>query len=120
MVKTRRLLWGVVILLVMIAIAAVVRRFVVLFWPPQVNAGDPRAALDVGFARHRVLTLIHVACGFIFVVLGPLQFVGRIRSRRLRFHRWSGRLFIAAGLVIGVSALLMSFQTSIGGANETA
>ena len=53
------------------------------------------------------------------MVLGPLQFVRRIRSRHLRFHRWSGRVFVSLGLVIGVSALAMSFKTSIGGVNET-
>ncbi len=54
------------------------------------------------------------------MVLGPLQFVRRIRSRHLQFHRWSGRVFVSVGLVVGLSALAMSYTTSIGGANETA
>ena len=30
------------------------------------------------------------------MVLGPLQFVRRIRAKHLAFHRWSGRVFFAA------------------------
>ena len=55
------------------------------------------------------------------MILGPLQFSSRIRARHLRWHRWSGRVFVACGLVIGISALLMSFgMPAIGGVNQAA
>ena len=116
-----RLLWSLVILLTLIGMAAATRRAIALFSPvTETTSRNPRAALDAGFARQRALTLVHILPGFLFMVLGPLQFVRRIRSRHLRFHRWSGRVFVSLGLVIGVSALAMSYTTSIGGANETA
>ena len=74
--------------------------------------------LDSGFARHPVLTFVHIMPGLLFIILGPLQFMKRIRTRRLRLHRWSGRVFVAAGMVIGVSALVMSPRMAIGGVNE--
>ena len=116
-----RLLWSLVILLTLIGVAAATRRAIVLISPAAETASrNPTAAFGSGFARHRALTLVHILPGFLFMVLGPLQFVRRIRSRHLRFHRWSGRVFVSLGLVIGVSALAMSYTTSIGGANETA
>jgi uncharacterized membrane protein len=118
--KIVRLLWGLVIFLALIGVAAATRRVIVLFFPaPEGASRNPAAALDGGFARHRALTLVHIFPGFLFMLLGPLQFVRRIRSQHLRFHRWSGRVFVSLGIVIGVSALAMSYKTSIGGANET-
>ena len=36
--------------------------------------------------------------------LGPLQFSSRLRSRRLALHRWIGRLYLGAGVLIGGGA----------------
>jgi len=56
----------------------------------------------------------------VFVVFGPLQFVAGLRRRRPALHRWTGRVVLASGLVIGVTALIMSPRMAIGGAVETA
>lgn len=115
-----RVVWGVVIILAIIGITAAIRRIFVLndvipaFGPPQAPG------FDAGFARHPLLTLVHIVPGSLFMILGPLQFVRRIRSRYLTVHRWSGRVFVASGIIIGITALMMSFQMAIGGANETA
>jgi uncharacterized membrane protein len=59
--------------------------------------------------------------GMLFMILGPLQFSSRIRARHLRWHRLSGRVFVVSGLVIGISALVMSFgMPAIGGVNQAA
>jgi uncharacterized membrane protein len=104
-----------------IGVAAATRRALVLFWP-AVFAGKypPAAALDVGFARHMPLTLVHIIPGALFLVLALLQFVPSIRARHLEVHRWLGRVLVVTGLVIGFSALVMSFTMNIGGPNETA
>lgn len=115
-----RALWSAVIVLATIGIAAVVSRMLNLAHVVE-PAVDPGAdVLEAGFARHPVLTMIHIVPGLLFMVLGPLQFVRRIRSRHLRLHRWFGRVFVASGVVIGITALAMSFLMAIGGANETA
>jgi uncharacterized membrane protein len=115
-----RALWGVVIVLVIIGIAAVVRRALYLTALVEPFINPEFGAFDAGFAQYSVLTWLHIIPGFLFMVLGPLQFVRQIRSRNIQLHRWSGRVFVAAGVVIGVTALIMSFLMSIGGANETA
>jgi uncharacterized membrane protein len=79
------------------------------------------AALDDLFAHYPILTLVHIVPGLLFMVLGPLQFVPTIRARHLRWHRFSGRMFVISGVVIGLSALAMSFaMPAIGGFNQAA
>ena len=116
-----RLIWSLTLLLVMIGLLAAARRVYVLLDPPQ---GPPRfpaaAAMDAGFAQHKSLTLAHIVPASLFMVLMPLQFVRRIRDRHIRWHRWSGRLLIVLGTLVGASALVLSYTTAIGGANETA
>ena len=116
-----RVVWTVVAFLVLIGIAAVTRRSLVLLWPTTF-AGNfaPAAALDTGFARHVGLTFIHILPGGLFLSLGLLQFVPGIRQNHLQVHRWMGRVLVVCGLMVGISALIMSYTMNIGGPNETA
>jgi len=127
----QRALGSAVIFLALIGVAIGVRRTAQLvpivahgYRPPAVSS-NPRlaqlAALDDLFARHPILTLVHIVPGMLFMILGPLQFSSRIRARHLRWHRLSGRVFVVCGLVIGISALVMSFgMPAIGGVNQAA
>jgi Predicted membrane protein (DUF2306) len=114
-------IWSLTLTLVTIGLLAAARRAFVLLVPPQ---GPPRfaaaAAMDAGFAQHKALTLAHILPASLFMALMPLQFVRRIRERHIGWHRWSGRLLVALGFVVGISALALSYTSSIGGANETA
>jgi uncharacterized membrane protein len=117
----RQALWLIMSLLVLIGVAVVMRRTLQLIAPVPAPANLPELAeLDRGFARHRLLTLVHILPGGLFLVLGSLQFVRRLRSRRPRLHRWMGRVAVVLGLITGITALVMSPQMAIGGANETA
>jgi uncharacterized membrane protein len=119
--STSRLVWTGVVFLALIGVAAVTRRTLVLLWPNTfASNASPAAALDAGFARHLVLTLIHILLGALFLVLAPLQFVPGIRRNHLQIHRWMGRVLVVCGLIIGASALIMSYRMNIGGPNETA
>jgi len=123
----RRKLWIAIIFLCLIGTGVIVRRAVAL-WPvllyghhPTVAApANPVAArfagLDDIFAQHPVLTLLHILPGLLFVTLGPLQFNAGLRRRHPMWHRVSGRVYLCAAIVIGVSALVMSFlMPAIGG-----
>lgn len=120
--RATRIVWTGVLVLVLIGVAAVTRRTVVLLFPGALGSGSSSAAaaLDTGFARHRALTFLHILPGALFLVLAAVQFMPNIRNRHLRLHRWMGRCLVALGLVIGVSALVMSYKMNIGGPNETA
>ncbi|HTC66139.1 MAG TPA: DUF2306 domain-containing protein [Candidatus Acidoferrum sp.] len=127
--RFRRVLWGGVIFLALIGTAVAVRRMVNLVpillhgYRPPAPASNPVAeqfsALDDLFAHYPVLTLVHIVPGLLFMLLGPLQFSSTIRVHHLRWHRWSGRVFVACGFVIGISALIMSLgMPAIGGVNQ--
>jgi uncharacterized membrane protein len=119
--STPRIIWWGVIFLAFIGVAAVTRRTLVLFWPAEFSGkSSPGTGLDAGFARHMALTLIHILPGALFLVLTPLQFVPGIRQKHLQVHRWMGRVLVGCGLIIGATALVMSYKMNIGGPNETA
>jgi len=109
----RRALWLAVSLFSVIMIAVATRRILLL---GSAGVDD----LDAGFARHLYLTLAHIIPGLAFILLGPLQFMKALRTRHPALHRWTGRVFLAAALVVGVTALIMGPQIAIGGALETA
>jgi hypothetical protein len=112
-----RAIWVIVVLLAIIAIVAVGGRLA----DPYGGVGPPPAdGTEAGYVQYPGLTRLHIIPGALFMILGPLQFVRRIRSRHLQFHRWSGRIFVASSVVIGITALIMGVVMPIGGANETA
>src|SRR6266481_4320360 len=80
---TLRILWIATLLLVLIGVAAVIRRTLLLLAPAPATPGiSQTASPDAGFARHPVLTMVHIIPGLLFMLLGPLKFVQRLRSRR--------------------------------------
>ena len=116
-----RAIWLLTLFLVAIGVAIVIRRASHILAPPAAPPGFPEAAaLDEGFARHPLLTMLHIIPGLLFVVLGPLQFIPGLRSRKPRLHRWTGRAVLASGAIVGTTALVMSPQMAIGGVSETA
>ena len=130
-IHLRRALWSAIIFLAFIGVAVALRRMVHLlpvvvkgYHPPAATSNPVAArfaALDDLFARYPILTLVHIAPGLLFMMLGPLQFSSTIRARHLRWHRWSGRIFVICGAIIGISALVMSFgMPAIGGFNQAA
>jgi uncharacterized membrane protein len=128
-VRTRRWLWRAVVLLVLIGVFAVVRRTAHLapivingYHSPAITS-NPRIAqfqlLDDIFARFPVLTLVHILPALLFLPLGLVQFSQTFRNRHLQWHRWNGRVLLVCGMVVGVSALIMSFgMPAIGGVNQ--
>ncbi len=53
---------------------------------------------------------LHVLGGLLFGVLGPFQFAGVLKRRFGRLHRLTGRVFVATGLLLALSALRLLWQ----------
>jgi len=70
---------------------------------------------DRWFVMHPALTFVHVVPGGIFLALAPLQFSSRLRSRHVRFHRWSGRVLLLAALPVALSGLVLGALFPYGG-----
>jgi uncharacterized membrane protein len=116
-----RFLWAAVIFLAFIGIAVATRRTIVLVKPGAITArNNPAADLDSAFANRRTLTLTHILPAMLFMILGPLQFVRSLRSNYPQVHRWSGRIFLTASAVVGVTGLTLAFGKTIGGVDEKA
>ena len=127
----RRALWALLGFLTLIGCAIVFRRVVALAptllgqAPAPASASNPIAAhfarLDNTFRPFAILTLIHILPGLLFLWLAPFQFSAGFRTRYPRAHQIMGRIFLISGLVVGVTALVMSFaMPAIGGVNQAA
>lgn len=71
------------------------------------------------YDRHAVIAALHVVPSFIFMLLILFQLSGRLRQRYLQVHRWTGRVFVVLGFVIGISGLMLGVIMPFGGAVES-
>ncbi len=70
------------------------------------------------FEAHRNGIYVHVFASALALVLGPLQFSSRLRAARPGLHRWSGRLYLGVGVLVGgLAGLFMAFHAA-GGAGS--
>jgi uncharacterized membrane protein len=78
------------------------------------------ARFDRNFAAHPTQSLLHVVPGGLFLLAAPLQFWGRLRTRRPRVHRWTGRLLVATGLLSVANGLYFGLLMPFAGPPEAA
>lgn len=103
MARIIRISGWLLMMLLATLIALVSLRF--FFQRPEVAAGP---LLGQKFAAHYPLFLTHVVGGILALLLGPWQFWGGLRNRHLSFHRWLGRIYLAAVLGGGVAGLYLA------------
>ena len=113
-----RRFWILFLLLCAIGAGAAIRRIVALETAPSPRASE-FASVDAHFAAKPGMTLLHVIPALLFVLLVPMQFISSLRGRYPRFHRWTGRIIVSIGVVLGISALSLSAHP-IGGLVESA
>lgn len=70
----------------------------------------PTDAFRIRYIRHPRVALLHMIPGLLFLTLGPLQFIPRVRQRHLGFHRGLGRVLTLCAAVSGLFALIVSFR----------
>ncbi len=76
---------------------------------------DMRAA----FEANRAALYAHVFGAVFAMALGPLQFVRGLRARRPALHRWTGRLYLGAGVLAGgLSGLVLALNAHGGAAGR--
>ncbi|HEX8622211.1 MAG TPA: DUF2306 domain-containing protein [Allosphingosinicella sp.] len=94
-----------VLLTVEIAIVSILRYFT--------NLQEPPPPIVANAFAHPFLA-VHVAAGVIALLVGPLQFVRRIRARRPGFHRAAGRIYVAACAIGAPAGLMLALGTVAG------
>ncbi|MCG3188421.1 MAG: hypothetical protein LKCHEGNO_00406 [Burkholderiaceae bacterium] len=64
------------------------------------------------FASHDRLALYaHVFAATLALALGPFQFAAGLRAARPALHRWSGRLYLGVGVLLGgLAGLIVAFN----------
>src|SRR5882762_1660812 len=124
--SNNKFVWVTAFFLALIGVVIVVRRTFFLipvlenrYHPTPPPPGMP-AFPEEGFINNPLLTLLHILPALLFILFGLLQFVKSIRSGWPQFHRWSGRVLLILGLIIGVTGIVMGFKMSISGVSETA
>lgn len=99
--------WRAAVVLLTLEIAAVsLLRYLTSLDPP------PPPVVANAFADP--FLVIHVVAGVIALLAGPVQFIRRVRERRPALHRVTGRIYVAACLVAGPSALVLALGTTAG------
>ena len=96
--------WVVIVLFVLLMLASGANRMALMTQDPA--TAD---ALDVRYIQHPWVSLIHIVPGVAFLTLAPLQFVARIRRRRISLHRGMGRVLATFAATSGALALVVNF-----------
>jgi uncharacterized membrane protein len=105
--------WRAAVMLLSVEIAAVsVLRYVAGSEPA------PPPIVENAFA-HPFL-VIHVIGGVTALLVGPLQFVRRIRTRRPAFHRATGLIYVAACAIGAPAGFMLALGTTAGPVAGTA
>jgi uncharacterized membrane protein len=71
--------------------------------------------MRAGFAAHPAGVYCHVFGALFALALGPFQFLGGLRARHPRLHRWMGRAYLLFGVFVGGLAGLYLSQFAHGG-----
>jgi hypothetical protein len=119
--------WIAVIALTLLTSGAAILRLVIIARPDaraiatSAELADTTKRFDERYNRHPVMGALHVAPALLFMAAAPLQFSKRIRARWICFHRWSGRILLAAGIgSIIVGLALVPALPLFGGRNAAA
>jgi uncharacterized membrane protein len=72
----------------------------------ELAGGTSALPPDARYAATPLPVVLHVLCATVFAILGALQFAPRLR--RSAWHRMAGRVLVAAGLGVALSALWLN------------
>lgn len=103
--KLNRPLWGLAALL-SVGVALFSYRYL-----PRLGPLAPNVVQNL-FARPWLD--VHVAGAATALLLGPLQFLPRLRANHRALHRWIGRSYVVGCLVGGAGGLVMAFGATAG------
>lgn len=111
MIRTLASLWSavwrlvMVLLIVEIAMVSALRYVLGTETPPEPITANPFA--------HPFL-VIHVVAAMIALLVGPLQFVRRLRTLWPAFHRATGKLYVAAILIGSPAGFVLALGSTAG------
>ena len=75
-----------------------------LTFDPEVYFAEQREL----YQQRELVLGVHVVCGILIMIIGPFQFIRRIRRRFVRLHRTLGASYLAAATGLGLSGLVLA------------
>lgn len=110
MQRTQQILFGLLILSVL-SIAVVAARYLSFEVVGLLNDKDPALLRQMSY---RTGFYTHISLGILALLLGPVQFIPRLRARNLRLHRSLGKMYVACCLISGMAGLYIAQYASAG------
>ena len=101
---------SIIFVLIAFILVLVVNNYV---FTPLGDAVHPE--MKRAFEAHPVGIYAHISAGAIALLLGPFQFLTRLRQRWPGLHRGIGRVYLGVGVLVGGSAGLYMSQYAFGG-----
>jgi len=92
----------VILFLLCVDIVVVVSPY--LTFDPEAYVAEQRQV----YLRVEFFLGVHVLSGILALLVGPFQFVERIRRRFLRVHRFLGAVYIASATALGLTGLVLA------------
>jgi hypothetical protein len=92
----------VILFLLCVDIVVVVSPY--LTFDPQAYVAEQRAV----YLRVEFFLGVHVLSGILALLTGPFQFVGRVRRRFPRVHRFLGAVYIGSATALGLTGLVLA------------
>jgi uncharacterized membrane protein len=66
------------------------------------------------FVTHRLILSVHAVSAGVALLVGPWQFLDRLRARRLGLHRVVGRIYVAAVVIGWLSSIPVALHAETG------
>lgn len=115
----RVILWVGVAVLITTMIVSVILRTSSLNNFYQTGKLPHPDTIDYGYSKNPKLTLLHIIPGLLFLLLGAMQFIKALRNHFIKFHRFSGKIYLLLGVLVGITALIMGIKIKFGGVIES-
>ena len=74
----------------------------------ELVGGAKITPVNARFFASPLPVVLHIVSVGVYAILGPFQFATRFRQHRPGWHRRVGRILVAGGLLVGLSALWMT------------
>lgn len=71
--------------------------------------------MKLNFIANKAFVYTHIFASAIALILGPFQLFASLRRRFTRLHRWSGRVYLGAGVLLGGASALYLSAFAFGG-----
>ena len=79
-----------------------------IFAPPYLTFNPEVYFQREPYLQHEFALGVHVLSGILALLIGPFQFVRRLRRRFVRVHRFMGATYVASATALGVSGLILA------------